>query len=149
MPIKVLARVLGCSKNTVKATLTNGKFAEVFAGPSVSSADEVERRIGELRAANPTMPATVIAERIGWKRSIRTWPDRVAQLRPVYLPPDPASRTSYVVAEIGQHDFRFPDIQLPVGYGQVPTATSSIANGKVWMVTTPILWTAGGTVDDL
>jgi transposase len=92
----------------------------------VSSADEVEPRIGELRAAHPTMPATVIAQRIGWKRSIRTLPGQFAQLRPVYLPTDPASRISYVAGEIGQHDFRFPDIQLPVGYGQVRTATSSI-----------------------
>lgn len=42
------------------------------------------------------MPATVIAERIGWTRSIRVLSGRVAELRPVYLPPDPASRTEYV-----------------------------------------------------
>jgi transposase len=40
----------------------------------------------------------------------------------VYLPPDPASRTGYVAGEIGQHDFWFPDIELPVGYGQTRTA---------------------------
>jgi len=40
----------------------------------------------------------------------------------VYLPPDPASRTSYVAGEIGQHDFWFPDIELPVGFGQTRTA---------------------------
>jgi hypothetical protein len=39
------------------------------------------------------MPATVIAERIGWPFSIRTSSDRVAELRPAYLPADPASRT--------------------------------------------------------
>jgi hypothetical protein len=41
------------------------------------------------------MPATVIAERIGWTRGITVLKQRVAELRPVYLPPDPASRTSY------------------------------------------------------
>jgi transposase len=65
------------------------------------------------------MPATVIAERIGWTRSIRTLSSRVAELRPVYLPPDPASRTSYVAGEIAQCDLWFPPIQLPVGFGQV------------------------------
>jgi transposase len=40
----------------------------------------------------------------------------------VYLPPDPASRTSYLPGEIGQCDFWFPDITVPVGYGQVRTA---------------------------
>jgi hypothetical protein len=29
------------------------------------------------------MPATVVAERIGWQRSIRVLRDRVAELRPV------------------------------------------------------------------
>jgi transposase len=123
MPIKVIARVLGCSKNTVKAALAADRPPKYSRGPSVSIVDEVEPQIRELLAAYPTMPATVIAERIGWERSIRTLSGRVAQLRPVYLPPDPASRTSYVAGEIGQHDFWFPDIQLPVGYGQVRTAT--------------------------
>jgi hypothetical protein len=43
------------------------------------------------------MPATVIAERIGWPFSIRTSSDRVAELRPAYLPADPASRTAYAL----------------------------------------------------
>jgi transposase len=41
----------------------------------------------------------------------------------VYLPPDPASRTSYVAGEIAQCDFWFPDIEIPVGFGQSRTAT--------------------------
>jgi transposase len=41
----------------------------------------------------------------------------------VYLPPDPAGRTSYVAGEIAQCDLWFPDITLPVGHGQVRTAT--------------------------
>jgi len=44
-------------------------------------------------------------------------------LRPVYLPPDPAGRTQYVAGEIAQHDFWFPDIELPVGFGQSRSAT--------------------------
>ena len=68
------------------------------------------------------MPATVIAERIGWPYSIRTLSGRVAELRPVYLPPDPAGRTVYVAGEIAQCDFWFPDIELPVGFGQSRTA---------------------------
>ena len=83
----------------------------------------MEPRIRELLQAYPSMPATVIAERIGWDRSIRVLSGRVAQLRPVYLPPDPASRTSYVAGEIAQCDLWFPPIELPVGCGQVRTAT--------------------------
>ena len=65
------------------------------------------------------MPATVIAERIGWDRGLTVFKKRVAELRPVYLPPDPAGRTSYVAGEIAQCDLWFPPIDLPVGFGQV------------------------------
>jgi len=123
MPIKVIARVLGCSKNTVKSALAAERPPKYSRRSVVSIVDEVEPRIRELLAAYPTMPATVIAERVGWSRSIRTLSGRVAELRPVYLPPDPAGRTSYVAGEIGQHDFWFPDIELPVGCGQTRTAT--------------------------
>jgi transposase len=122
MPIKVIARVMGCSKNTVKGALASEgppRYERLGRGSVV---DAVEPRIRELLAAWPTMPATVIAERIGWERSLTVLRDRVAQLRPVYLPPDPASRTAYVAGEIGQHDFWFPDIELPVGFGQTRTA---------------------------
>jgi transposase len=84
--------------------------------------DAVEPRIRELLRAYPSMPATVIAERIGWDRSIRVLSGRVAELRPAYLLPDPASRTAYAAGEIAQCDFWFPPIELPVGFGQARTA---------------------------
>ena len=123
MPIKVIARVMGCSKNTVKAALASEGPPRYVRVGSGSIVDEVEPQIRELLVAWPTMPATVIAERIGWSRSIRVLSGRVAELRPVYLPPDPASRTSYVAGEIAQCDFWFPDIEIPVGFGQTRTAT--------------------------
>jgi transposase len=118
MPIKVIARVLGVSKNTVRAALASDGPPRYARAPAGSIVDAVEPRIRELLMAVPTMPATVIAERVGWTRSIRTLSGRVAELRPAYLPPDPAGRTTYVAGEIAQCDFWFPDIQLPVGYGQ-------------------------------
>ena len=77
------------------------------------------RGSGSCCKAYPTIPATVIAERIGWDRSIRVLRDRVAELRPAYLPPDPASRTAYAAGEIAQCDFWFPPVMLPAGCGQV------------------------------
>ena len=122
MPIKVIARVMGVSKNTVKAALRSDGPPKYERPPRGSVVDEVESRVRELLAAVPTMPATVIAERIGWDRSIRVLRDRVAELRPVYLPPDPASRTAYLAGEIAQFDLWFPPITLPVGHGQTRTA---------------------------
>jgi transposase len=122
LPIKAIVRVLGISRNTVRAALAADgppKYERTRAGSIV---DEVEPAIRELLQAFPTMPATVIAERIGWTRGITVLKDRVALLRPVYLPPDPASRTAYAAGELTQNDFWFPDVTIPVGSGQTRTA---------------------------
>ena len=123
LPISEVARVLGISRNTVKRALASDGPPRYSRAPVGSVADGFEPRIRELLQAFPTMPATVIAERIGWPHSIRTLSGRIALLRPVYLPPDPASRTAYDAGEIAQCDFWFPDIMLPVGCGQTRTAT--------------------------
>lgn len=122
MPIKMIARVMGCSKNTVRSALASDAPPRYERAAAGSIVDEVEPRIRELLGACPTMPATVIAERVGWSRGMTVFTDRVRELRPVYLPPDPASRTLYAAGKIAQCDFWFPDIELPVGYGQVRTA---------------------------
>jgi transposase len=123
MPIKQIARVMGCSKNTVKRALGADGPPRYERAPRGSIVDTVEPRIRELLAAWPTMPATVIAERIGWTRSLTVLKDRIRELRPVYLPADPASRTAYAAGEIAQCDLWFPAITLPVGFGQTRSAT--------------------------
>jgi transposase len=119
LPIREIARALGISRNTVRAALASDAPPKYERAPKGSIVDEVEPRIHELLAMYPTMPATVIAERIGWTRSIRVLSGRVAELRPVYLPPDPASRRAYAAGEIAQCDLWFPPIELPVGFGQL------------------------------
>jgi transposase len=124
MPIKQVARVMGVSKNTVKRALAADgppRYQRQVGGGSI--VDAVEPRIRELLQAWPTMPATVIAERIGWTRGLTVLKDRVRELRPVYLPPDPASRTAYQAGEVAQCDLWFPAITVPVGFGQTRSAT--------------------------
>jgi len=123
MSISEIARVLGISRNTVRAALRSDAPLKYERRSAGSIVDVVEPRIRELLKAYPRMSATVIAERIGWRRSIRVLSGRVAQLRPAYLPPDPAGRTSYEAGEIAQCDLWFPPIQLPVGFGQVRKPT--------------------------
>lgn len=122
LSISEIARVLGVSRNTVKAALAADGPPRYRRAAVGSVVDVFEPRIRELLHAVPTMPSTVIAERIGWSYSIRTLSGRVAELRPVYLPPDPASRTTYAAGEIAQCDFWFPDVEVPVGFGQTRTA---------------------------
>jgi len=124
LSISEVARVMGVARNTVKAALASDRPPKYERESAGSVADEAEPRIRELLSAYPRMPSTVIAERIGWQYSIRTLSERVRELRPLYLPADPASRTMYQAGEIAQCDLWFPDVEIPVGYGQVRTATA-------------------------
>jgi transposase len=118
MPIKAIARLLGVSKNTVKAAITSNGPPRYERAPRGSIVDAVEPRLHEMLRQWPDMPATVIAERIGWINSMTVLKDRVRELRPVYLPPDPASRTTYEPGELAQCDLWFPDTDIPLGAGQ-------------------------------
>jgi transposase len=123
MPVKAIARVMKVSRNTVRAAIASDRPPKYQRPAKGSIVDAAEPRIRELLKVCPTMPATVIAERIGWERSIRVLRDRVAELRPAYLPPDPASRTAYEPGEIAQCDLWFPPVSVPVGFGQVRKPT--------------------------
>ena len=122
LSIRAIARLRGVSRNTVRNALKADGPPRYQRRPTESIVDAAEPRIRELLQMYPQMPATVIAERIGWRNSIRVLSGRVAELRPLYLPPDPAGRTVYLAGEIGQHDFWFPPIELPVGFGQTRSA---------------------------
>jgi len=80
--ISEIARVLGISRTTVKSALASAGPPQYQRTAAGSVVDEVEPRIRELLKAFPTLPATVIAERIGWSNSIRTLSARVAQRLP-------------------------------------------------------------------
>jgi transposase len=118
MPIKAITRMLGVSRNTVRAALASDGPPRYERRSAGSAVEAFESRIRELLAAYPTMPATVIAERVGWERGITVLKDRVRELRPAYLPPDPASRTAYDPGELAQCDFWFPPVTVPAGFGQ-------------------------------
>jgi transposase len=122
LSIRAIARVRGVSRNTVRNALKADGPPRYQRRAAGSIVDAAEPRIRELLASYPQMPATVIAERIEWQNSVRVLSGRVAELRPLYLPPDPAGRTVYLAGEIAQHDFWFPPVELPVGFGQMRSA---------------------------
>jgi len=119
MPIKAIARVLGVGRNTVRRALAAEEPPKYQRPGKGSKVDVVEPQIRELLAAYPRMPATVIAERIGWGYGITILKDRVRELRPLYLPPDPCGRTQYLAGELAQCDLWFPPVDIPLGCGQV------------------------------
>jgi hypothetical protein len=119
LPIKAIARKLGVSRNTVRSALRSDEVPRYQRAPAGSIVDEAEPAIREQLALCPAMPATVVAERIGWERSITVLRERVGELRPLYLPQDPAGRTSYEPGGLVQDDFWFPPAQIPLGHGKV------------------------------
>ncbi len=119
MPIKAIVRQLGISRNTVRRALAADAPPQYQRPAKGSIVDEVEPQIRQLLALWPTMPATVIAERIGWTRSLTVLKERVRELRPLFAPPDPASRTDYLPGELAQCDLWFPPVDIPLGFGQV------------------------------
>jgi transposase len=119
MAVKAIARQMGISKNTVKRALASDRPPQYQRAGSGSVVDAVEPAIRELLKQTPTMPVTVIAERIGWERGLTVLRERVRELRPGYLPADPVSRTTYQPGELAQCDLWFPPADIPLGYGQV------------------------------
>jgi hypothetical protein len=64
------------------------------------------------------MPATVIAERVGWPGSASWFRKKVAALRVEYAPKDPADRIAYRPGDQAQCDLWFPPARVPLGAGQ-------------------------------
>lgn len=122
MSISEIARRIGVSRLTVRRALSSSGPPKYERAPSGSATDDFDAAIRALLSDHPRMPATVIAERVGWTRGMTVFKQKVATLRPLYLPPDPASRTSYLPGQIAQFDFWFPPITLQVGHGQSRTA---------------------------
>jgi transposase len=125
MGIRAIVRHLGVARNTVRDALRSDAPPHYERAGKGSAVDAFEPAIRELLAEFPSMPATVIAERVGWERSMTTLRDRVAELRPLFVPPDPCQRTSYRPGELGQFDLWQPDALIPLGHGQA---------GKLWVV---------------
>lgn len=116
--IKEITRRLGVARNTVRAAVRSEAPPAYVRAPRGSSVDDFEPQIRALLAEFPRMPATVIAERIGWKRGRTVLAQRVADLRPSYLPPDPCQRTDYRPGELAQWDLWFPAVRVSVSDDQ-------------------------------
>ena len=119
LSIKEIARQVGVARNTVRAALRSDEPPTYRRERVGSIVDAVEPEIRRLLMATPRMPATVIAERIGWTRSMTILKDRVRELRPLFVPPDPAGRTEYRPGELAQWDLWFPPADIPLETGEV------------------------------
>lgn len=108
VPKAQIARKLGVSRTTViKAVgLDEPPRYERRSGPT--SFTPFEARVRLLLTETPDMPATVLAERVGWTGSIRWFRDNVTRVRAEHRPIDPADRLVWAAGDVAQCDLWFP-----------------------------------------
>ena len=119
LSVRAIAARLGLLRDTVSRAVKSSsppKYSRV-SGPSAF--DPFEGHVRALLAEFPTMPASVIAERVGWPGSASWFRKKIARVRVEYAPKDPADRVSYRCGDQAQCDLWFPPASVPLGHGQV------------------------------
>jgi transposase len=81
MGVKAIVRQLGVARNTVRAALRSDVAPKYEREAAGSAVDVFVPEIRRLLALTPSMPATVVAERIRWTRGITVLRERVGELR--------------------------------------------------------------------
>lgn len=115
-----IARQLEMSRNTVERLLGLTEPPRYARRPTGSQLDPFTARIAAMLAADPTVRATVIRERLqaqGYRGGITILKDHLARVRPTFLAARAFQRTSYQPGEIGQVDWWHTGVRVPVGRG--------------------------------
>ena len=118
VPKAQIARDLGLARNTVARAVGADSPPRYQRCGRGSCFDAYEARVRSLLQETPRMPATVIAERIGWPWSGRLLRHHVALIRPEFLPIDPADRLEWDIGDAIQCDLWFPPYKVPLDDGQ-------------------------------
>ncbi len=108
VPKAAIARRLGIARNTVAAAVASDGPPKYEPKPGLTSFTPYEARVRQLLAETPDMPATVLAERVGWTGSIRWFRDNVNRVRADHRPIDPADRLTWTARDVAQCDLWFP-----------------------------------------
>ena len=95
VPKSRIAAQLGISRTTVVKAVNSDAPPRYVRTPGPTSYTEYEDHVRALLAEVPHMPATVLAERVGWTGSIRWFSDNVRRLRPDHVRIDPADRITW------------------------------------------------------
>src|SRR5689334_2696130 len=120
VPQRQVARQLGIGRSTVARAVAADAPPRYERRPVVTSFDVFEPRVRELLAEFPAMPATVLAERVGWTGSPSWFRENVARLRPQFRRPDPADRLMWAPGDAAQCDLWFPPARIPLEDSSAP-----------------------------
>ena len=113
VPQRLVARDLGVGRSTVERALASDRPPKHERPTVATSFQPFEPRVRQLLATTPDMPATVIAERVGWTGSITWSRDNVRRLRPEHRPVDPSDRLIWLPGDAAQCDLWFPPRNRP------------------------------------
>lgn len=114
-----VARDLGIGRSTVERALASDRPPKYERAPVATSFTPFEPAVRQLLAVTPDMPATVLAERVGWTGSITWFRDNVRLLRPAHKPVDPADRLIWLPGDAAQCDLWFPPTKIPLEDGSM------------------------------
>jgi len=117
VPQAQIARQLGISRNTVARAIASSDPPSYLRAPVATSFGPFQQRVRDLLGATWSMPATVLAQRVGWSGSASWFRENVAAIRPDYAPTDPADRIVYHPGDQVQCDLWFPAPRIPIGDG--------------------------------
>jgi hypothetical protein len=117
VPRRQVARQLGIGRSTVARAVASDTPPKYERRPVTTSFSLFEPRVAALLAEFPQMPATVIAERVGWDGSASWFRENVARLRPQHRRPDPADRLTWAPGDAAQCDLWFPPSRIPLEDG--------------------------------
>ena len=117
VPKRQIAERLGISRTTVVKAVASPLPPRYERPPVLTSFTPFEERVRALLAEHPEMPATVLAERVGWSGSITWFRDNVRRLRPDHRRPDPADRLVWAAGDAAQCDLWFPPRRIPLEDG--------------------------------
>jgi Helix-turn-helix domain of resolvase len=117
VPQRQVARELGIGRSTVERALASDRPPRYERPPVPTAFTPFEPLVRRLLGEHPHMPATVIAERVGWTGSITWFRDNVRRLRPEHLPVDPADRLTWLAGDAAQCDLWFPPRKIPLEDG--------------------------------
>lgn len=117
VPQRRVAKDLGVGRSTVARALASDRPPK-YERPAVpTSFTPFEPGVRQLLKDTPDMPATVIAERVGWTGSVTWFRDNVRRLRPEHRPVDPSDRLRWLPGDAAQCDLWFPPKKIPLEDG--------------------------------
>ena len=131
---RAIAKRLGVARKTVaKALASDGPPAYKSRPPVESAWARVEPAVQALLVEFPDMPATVLAQRVGWDGSITWFRQNVAEVRRRVRRVDPADRLVHLPGEQVQCDLWFPPASVGLDSrlrGRVPVLVMVAAHSR-------------------